>query len=569
MGYVLGLGGPYYHDASACLVADGQPVAFAEEERFSRIKHHRDSRSAASASAWCLQQAGLRWGDIDEVAVAWNPHWPTPADHITDTELITELLGPATGPDRPRRLSIVGHHLAHAASAFYPAGVADAAVIVVDGSGDGMSTSIHHGTATGLRTVRAFPFTQSLGWFYQFATEHAGLGGWTNAGKLMGLAAYGQPRFDLNFLQPTSSGYHLDLTAYGLAPETDETTRYSDLSYYRDLRRTYGKAFTDAGIPAQPPAGHDAHRAIAADLAASAQLLLQRCLVSVVAAALEETGATAVCLAGGVALNCTTNGILARTPDIESLFVQPAASDAGCALGAALECAHRRGERAVPGPRQTHALLGPSFDNRAIETALHTAGVAYSTPSDIAVTAARLLAEGKVIGWHHGRAEAGPRALGARSILADPRTTALRDRINLAVKRREFWRPLAPSMLELGAWTTTPSAPAEFMTVAHDATPAARQQIPGVVHVDGTMRPQRVDPGLQPAYARLIQAFEAETGIGVVLNTSFNGPAEPIVHSPADALRSGARLGLDAIVIGDYLITSPQSSSTQPAGHGS
>ncbi|MGY2118672.1 carbamoyltransferase C-terminal domain-containing protein [Nocardia gipuzkoensis] len=408
-----------------------------------------------------------------------------------------------------------------------------------------------------------------MGWFYQFATEHAGLGDWTNAGKLMGLAAYGQPRFDLNFLQPTSSGYHLDLTAYGLAPETDETTRYSDLSYYRDLRRAYGKAFTDAGIPAQPAAGYDTHCAIAADLAASAQLLLQRCLISVVAAALEETGATAVCLAGGVALNCTTNGILARTPDIESLFVQPAASDAGCALGAALECAHRRGERAVPGPMQTHALLGPSFDNHAIETALHTAGVAYNTPSDIAVTAARLLAEGKVIGWHHGRAEAGPRALGARSILADPRTTALRDRINLEIKRREFWRPLAPSMLELGAWTTPPSAPAEFMIVAHDATPSARQQIPGVVHVDGTMRPQRVDPGLQPAYARLIQAFEAETGIGVVLNTSFNGPGEPIVHSPADALRSGARLGLDAIVIGDYLITSPQSSSTRPAGQGS
>ncbi|MEW1739295.1 carbamoyltransferase C-terminal domain-containing protein [Nocardia beijingensis] len=558
MGYVLGVGGPYHHDASACLVADGQPIAFAEEERFSRIKHHRDSRSAAAAAAWCLQQAGLRWGDVDEVAVAWNPYWPRPADHITDPELIAELLGPLAGSGGPRRLTIVGHHLAHAASAFYPAGVADAAVIVVDGSGDGVSTSIHHGTRTGLRTIRALPFTQSLGWFYQFATEHAGLGDWTNAGKLMGLAAYGRPRFDLNFLQPTRSGYHLDLTGYGLASEADETARYSDFSYYRDLRCAYGKAFTDAGIPAQPAAGHDAHRGVAADLAASTQLLLQRCLISVVAAALEETGATAVCLAGGVALNCTTNGILARTPDIETLFVQPAASDAGCALGAALECAHRRGELAVPGPRQTHALLGPAFDNHAIETALHATGAAYTTPPDIATAAARLLADGKVIGWHQGRSEAGPRALGARSILADPRTTTTRDRINLEVKRREYWRPLAPSMFDLAPWTTTPNGPAEFMIVAHDATPDAQQEIPGVVHVDGTLRPQRVDPDLQPEYARLLHAVEAETGIAVVLNTSFNGPGEPIVNSPADALRSGAQLGLDAIVIGDYLITPPQ-----------
>ncbi|WP_280363312.1 carbamoyltransferase N-terminal domain-containing protein, partial [Nocardia abscessus] len=224
MGYVLGLGGPYHHDASACLVADGQPVAFAEEERFSRIKHHRDSRSAASSAAWCLAQAGIRCGDIDEIAVAWNPYWPNPADEITDPDLIAELLGPlGTGPERPRRLTIVGHHLAHAASAFYPAGVADAAVIVVDGSGDGVSTSIHHGTRAGLRCLRTFPFTQSLGWFYQFATEHAGLGDWTHAGKLMGLAAYGKPTIDLNFLHPTRDGYHLDLTPYGHAPEAAPT----------------------------------------------------------------------------------------------------------------------------------------------------------------------------------------------------------------------------------------------------------------------------------------------------------------------------------------------------------
>ncbi|WP_280495740.1 carbamoyltransferase family protein [Nocardia farcinica] len=563
MGYVLGLGGPYHHDASACLVADGQPVAFAEEERFSRIKHHRDSRSAASSAAWCLAQAGIRCGDIDEIAVAWNPYWPNPADEITDPDLIAELLGPlGTGPERPRRLTIVGHHLAHAASAFYPAGVADAAVIVVDGSGDGVSTSIHHGTRAGLRCLRTFPFTQSLGWFYQFATEHAGLGDWTHAGKLMGLAAYGKPTIDLNFLHPTRDGYHLDLTPYGLAPEANHTAGYTDLTYYRALRHAYRKAFTDAGIPRQAPRSDDAHQSLAADLAASAQFLLQRCLISVVSTALEETGATALCLAGGVGLNCTTNGILARTPDTDTLFVQPAAGDAGCALGAALEVAHRRGDHTVPGPRQAHAFLGPAYDNHAIETALHDAGANFTTPPDIAATAARLIAEGKVIGWHQGRAEAGPRALGARSILADPRTTRLRDRINRDIKHRELWRPLAPSMLDPTGWTTTPDGPAEFMIVAHEATPRARQQIPGVVHADGTLRPQHVDPAHQPEYARLLHALEAETGIGVVLNTSYNGPGEPIVDTPADALASGARLGLDALVIGDYLVTTPPSAPT-------
>lgn len=558
MGYVLGLGGPYHHDASACLVGDGRIVAFVEEERFSRRKHHRDSRSAAAAAAWCLDRVGIGWGDVDEVAVAWNPYWPNAADAITDVDLITELLGEIDSAHRPKRLSIIAHHTAHAASAFYPAGVADAAVLVVDGSGDGVSTSIHHGTADGLRQVQEYPFTQSLGWFYQAATTHAGLGDWTHAGKLMGLAAYGRPVIDLDFLRPTRGGYRLDLTRYGLAPGIDQSERYADLTYYRELARAYAKAFTDAGVPAQRGSA-DAHLGPAADLAASAQQVLQRCVRSVAETAVRATGSSVLCLAGGVALNCSTNGILSRTPGISDLIVQPAAGDSGCAVGAAMECAHRRGDLRVPGPPQTHPLFGPAYGNHSIEAALRGFGADYTTPPDIAAAAAALLARGKVIGWHQGRAEAGPRALGARSILADPRSTVFRDRINRDIKRRELWRPLAPSMLDLHPWTITPTAPAEAMIVAHEATERARQQIPGVVHVDGTLRPQLVDPAQQPTYARLLSAFADQTGISVLLNTSFNGPGEPIVETPADALRSGAALGLDAIVIGDYLITPPTS----------
>ena len=557
MGYVLGLGGPYHHDASACLVGDGHVLAFAEEERFSRIKHHCDSRSAARASAWCLHRAGIDWHDIDEVAIAWNPHWPHDCDHIGDEDLIAELLGPhARAAGAPSQLTVIGHHHAHAASAFYPAGVAEAAVLVVDGSGDGVSTSIHHGTPAGLRPLREYPFTQSLGWLYQNATTHLGLGDWTNAGKLMGLAAYGQPRIELDFLHPTADGYHIDLTRYGLpaTPGAEDTGRYSDFSYYRDLKDVYGRAFTDAGIPAQPPGVDNITRGTAADLAASVQSALQRCMHSLAIAALDLTGAPTLCLAGGVALNCTSNGLLARASGIADLFVQPAAGDAGCALGAALECARRRGDLTVPGPRQTHTLLGPDHDDTAIETALHAIGARYSSRADIAPSVARRIARGQVIGWFQGRAEAGPRALGARSILADPRSPALRDRINRDIKRREMWRPLAPSMLDLRQWTTTPHAPAEFMVIAHEATDTARRHLPGVVHVDGTLRPQLVDPRIQPTYARLLQAVESETGHAVVLNTSFNGPGEPIVGSPEDALATGARLGLDAVAVGDYLI---------------
>ncbi|RBO85288.1 carbamoyltransferase family protein [Nocardia puris] len=556
MGFVLGLGGPYHHDASAALVHDGRIVAFAEEERFSRRKHHRDSRSAAAAAAWCLRSAGIGWAEVDEVAVAWNPSWPQPVEEITDEALITELLGPIDDPERPRRCSVVAHHLAHAASAFFPAGVADAAVLVVDGSGDGVSTSIHHGTPAGLRTLREWPFTQSLGWFYQAATTHAGLGDWTHAGKLMGLAAYGRPVIDLSFLRPARGGYHLDLSRYGLAPATDEADRYSDFSYYRDLQTAYAKAFTDAGIPAQRGSA-EAHLGPAADLAASAQLQLQRCMLSLAETAVRTTGSSVLCLAGGVALNCTTNGILARTPGISELIVQPAASDSGCAVGAALHGAHRRGDLSVPGARQTFPLLGPEHSNHDVEAALHELGAVYSTPDDIATTAAQLLARGKIIGWHQGRSEAGPRALGARSILADPRSPLRRDRINREIKRRESWRPLAPSMLDLTRWTITPHGPAEAMIVAHDATEAARQHVPAVVHADATLRPQLVDPARQPGYARLLTAFAYETGVDVLLNTSFNGPGQPIVETPVDALTTAAALGLDAVVIGDYLITPP------------
>ncbi|MCX4094563.1 carbamoyltransferase [Nocardia sp. alder85J] len=570
MGYILGLGGPYFHDAAACLITDtGEVIAFAEEERFTRVKHNMHSRSATHAAAWCCHRAGIHLREVDEIAVAWNPAWPLPLDHIDDRELISELLDPRFfGGHTPARVTVLEHHLAHAAAAFYPSGYTDAAVMVVDGSGDGISTSIHHGTSAGLRRIRDWPFTQSLGWFYETVAEHIGLGDWTSAGKLMGLAAYGTPVYSLPFLQVTDDGYRLDLTRYGLHPG-DATTGYTDLSYYRDLKRAYQAALSDIVAPRHrrlyrynPTGRYDPDTRVLphhADLAASAQQLLQDCLLAVARTALRETGTDKLCLAGGVGLNCTANGVLHDKSGTRALFVQPAAGDAGCALGTALECARRQGTLSFPLAPQQHTAFGPEFDDAAIRATLDIHGIAYTEHGDaIADLAADALADGAVIGWFQGPTEAGPRALGNRSILGDPRDPTTRDRINCEIKRREPWRPLAPSLLDPARWSETPTRPADFMIVAHPASDAAIKQIPATVHVDGTIRPQLVHPHQQPRYARLLNRFQEHTGIGAVLNTSFNADAEPIVCTPADALRTFYATPLDALAIGGFMITKPR-----------
>ncbi|MDQ2706993.1 MAG: hypothetical protein M3Z25_04880 [Actinomycetota bacterium] len=569
MGAVLGLGGPYFHDSSACVVIDGAIVAFAEEERFSRRKHHRDSRDCSAAAAYCLSEAGITLTEVDEVAIAFNPGWPRRAELTTDDQLIADMLDPRMFDHHsPRRLTVVEHHLAHAASAFHPSGFGDAAVLVVDGSGDGISTTLAHGTSDGLRILRTWPFTQSLGWFYETVAEHLGLGDWTSAGKLMGLAAYGTPHYDLPFLSPEPGGYRLDLTRCGIAPDEDVEDHYTDLGYYRRLKNAYTQVYTDLGVAPHPRArtyepAHGLVRADSsyhrdhADLAASAQLLLEECLVSLARAALAETGCRRLCIAGGVGLNCTANGRLARLPEVAQLFVQPAAGDSGCAIGAALHVAHRRGEFALPGPAMTTAALGPSFTDAQVHALLDDTQQSYSEHGgDIAAVLAARLADGAVAGWFQGRMEAGPRALGQRSILADPRDRVTRDRINRDIKHREHWRPLAPALHTraapalLGTDTGYP-----FMTVATEATGEARRHLAAAVHVDGSLRPQTVPADLPGPYPALLDAFAAASGAPpALINTSFNHEAEPIVCTPRDALRTFHSGPLDVLAIGGFLL---------------
>lgn len=582
MGFVLGLGGAYHHDAAACLVQDGHIVAFAEEERFSRRKHHKDSRSCSNSTAYCLDEAGITLADVDEIGIAFQPSWPRRADHTDDVELIAELLDDRLfGGRRPKRLAIIEHHLAHAASAFHPSGFADAAVLVVDGSGDGVSTTIAHGTGDGLKVMRQWPFTQSLGWFYETVAEHLGLGDWTSSGKVMGLAGYGRPHYDLNFLRPESGGYRLDLSRFGLLASDSADRDYTNLRYYRRLKRAYAEAFIADGLPAHRRASqYDPVRGTAtpdtaytqahADLAASAQRRLEECLSQLVTAALDATGSTRLCIAGGVGLNCSANGRLARLPAVQEMFVQPAAGDAGCAIGVALELARRRGDLTLPARPMRNCALGPSFTDADIRTTLDSCGLPYTDHGvDLPEVTAEHIATGAVAGWFQGRMEAGPRALGHRSILADPRKVAVRDRINNTIKHREPWRPLAPSILDTHAADLIGTAvPQPFMIVAHSATETARATIPAAVHTDGTVRPQTVVAGSASPYAVLLTAFaELTGGPPALLNTSFNHESEPIVCTPLDAIRTFASTPLDILAIGSFLVAKPgAATATRGAG---
>jgi carbamoyltransferase len=569
---VLGLGGPYYHDASACLVIDGRIVAFAEEERFSRRKHHRDSRSCAVAAAYCLSEAGITLDQVDEIAIAFNPAWPEPSDTCTDSELIAELLDPSLfGHHRPRQVTVIEHHLAHAASAFHPAGFDEAAVLVVDGSGDGISATLAHGTTSGLKVLRQFPFSQSLGWFYETVAEHLGLGDWTSSGKLMGLAGYGNPnRYQLDFLTPQAGGYHLDLSRYGIRPDEPVEDQYTDLRYYRRLKAAYAAAYTGLGIPPHrrartysagsvvPDTGFGPEHA---DLAASAQHLLEQCLAELAREVLTLTGSRRLCVAGGVGLNCSANGRLAALRGVDELFVQPAAGDAGCAIGAALEVAVRRGDLTLPGEAMTTAALGPAFDPATVRATLNDYGLAFRDHGDdLPTVVAGHLALGRTVGWFQGRMEAGPRALGRRSILADAHHTRARDHINDRIKHREPWRPLAPVLLQEAASDLIgTSAPHPFMIVARQATEAAHQLIPAAVHTDGTLRPQTVARDDADPYARLLASFAEQTGRPpALLNTSFNHEAEPIVCTPRDAVATFAASPLDALAIGPFLVLKEQ-----------
>lgn len=553
----LGLNYSQMHDSSACITRDGELLFAVAEERLSRVKH--DARFPALAVQACLDFAKVRPEQVDEVCLGWQRsgqvyrhdlrlyatgQWPlTYLNFLNSSRHYLSMWHQRSGANRiaqmfgnaKARYRFVDHHLAHAISAYAYSGFSDAAIVVMDGRGAWEATSIWHGREGRIEHVLTMNWPDSLGLFYATFTEFLGFTPNADEWKVMGLAPYGKPGVDLRmFIDPRAEPYKVRtpaLTGNGSGP-------------FAGWPSALGKAREAEGDISE------LHK----DIAYAVQDECETAMLSVIKMALAKTRSRNLCLAGGVALNSKANGKIAASGLVENIFVQPAASDDGVALGAALAPFLDGGGR-LPVKAMRHAYLGPCFDDAAIESTLKTYKIRYSRLSDPAGTAAEFLSAGKILGWYQGRMEFGPRALGSRSILADPRDPEMNIKVNNAVKFREWWRPFAPSFQKEAAPEYLESAyDSPFMILTAQVRPEKREIIPSVTHVDGSARPQTVEKEINPLYYRLIDEFGKRTGVPVVMNTSFNLRGEAIVHTPTDALRTFFSSGMDALFLGSFLV---------------
>jgi len=553
----LGISYSQMHDSSACIVRDGELLFAVAEERISRLKH--DAGFPRNAIRACLDFAKVRAEQIDEVCFGWQTPGPMyrhdlkcyatgkmPLTYLNGLNSTLHFLSmwhqesgakkfaQQFGPTKAR-MRFVDHHLAHAISTYAYSGFDDAAVVVMDGRGAWEATTIWHGHNGKLDPVVTIPFPDSVGYFYSAFTEFLGFQPNSDEWKVMGLAPYGKPSVDLSaFIDLKAAPYRVhtrQLVANGATPFSGMTTLLG---------------------PARVPESDidDRHK----DIAYAVQDACEIAMMSVLRMAIEKTRCRSVCLAGGVALNSKANGKIVASGLVEKMFVQPAATDDGVALGAAL-APYVDNNGKLPNKPMRHAYWGPCFDDEAIESALRTYKLRYTQLPDHASTAAELLAQGKILGWFQGSMEFGPRALGSRSILADPRDPKMKVKVNNAVKFREWWRPFAPSLKKEAAGEYLESATdSPFMILTAQVRPEKRALIPSVTHVDGSARPQTVEKEINPLYWRLIDEFEKRTGVPVIMNTSFNLRGEAIVHTPTDAIRTFFSSGMDALVIGSFLV---------------
>jgi carbamoyltransferase len=553
----LGINYSQMHDSSACIVRDGELVFAIAEERISRLKH--DARFPHLAIQACLEYSLVRADQLDEVCFGWTTAGPgfrhdlkclaTGGLPLTYLNLLTTTLRflstwhQGGGVKRftqqfgnvKARMRFVDHHLAHAISAYAYSGFAHAAVVVMDGRGAWEATSIWHGRKGRLEHVLTIPFPDSVGLFYSEFTEYLGFQRNSDEWKVMGLAPYGQPGADLRaFIDFETAPYRV---------------------YPKQLLASSAGKISEITVRLGPPRIAESeieerHK----NIAYAVQNACEVAMMNVVRMAVEKTRCRNVCLAGGVALNSKGNGKILVSGLVEEIFVQPAASDDGVALGAALAPYLDNGGR-LPMKPMRDAYLGPSFADDTIEATLKTYKLRLTRLGDPAATAAELLSQGKILGWFQGRMEFGPRALGSRSILADPRDPQMSVKVNNAVKFREWWRPFAPSLKKEAAGDFLENATdSPFMILTAQVRPEKRSVIPSVTHVDGSARPQTVEREINPLYWRLIDEFGKRTGVPVVMNTSFNLRGEAIVHTPTDALRTFFSSGMDALVMGSFLV---------------
>jgi carbamoyltransferase len=574
---ILGINA-YHGNASAAIVCDGWLVAAAEEERFNRVKYA--AGFPAQAIRYCLKEAGLELKDIDHVAVPRNPYarlatklfyamrMPSFARErvkvLAKFTGIPEALAQAFDTD-PAKLKAkfhrVEHHQAHLASAFFVSPFERAALLSADGLGDFASTMWGSGSGSRMKIDGAIAFPHSLGLFYSAVTQYLGFLKFGDEYKVMGLAAYGeaeQLEAFRDIVRANGDGFRLGLD-YFTHHRTGPEMSWADA----DKTPTLGKMFSEAmerrlgpkRSPEEPL--EQRHR----NLASALQTRLEEIYLGMLKKLAERTGLKAVCLAGGVAFNCVANGKIFDTTGFEQVYVHPAAGDAGLAVGAAYYLWHQ----VLGKPRSfvmDHAYWGPGYTREEIRRAIDANGLGKNgcrieelAEDNLMQRTAAIIADGKILGWFQGRAEWGPRALGNRSIVADPRRPEMKEVLNQRIKHREIFRPFAPSILaeSTGAWFEK-SHPSPFMTLAYSVRPEKREQIPAPTHVDGTGRLQTVTREANPRYWSLIKAFEQLTGVPVVLNTSFNDN-EPIVCRPEEALDCFQRTQMDALVLGDFLIT--------------
>ena len=574
---VLGLSA-FYHDSAAALVEDGRIVAAAQEERFTRVKH--DQRYPANAIACVLEQAGITLADVDrvafyekpflkferllETAVAFAPRgfrsFATAApiwlkDKLFQKDYLRRRLQ-AVAPewDWQERLLFAEHHESHAASAFYPSPFKDAVVLTMDGVGEWATTSVAIGHGNALDVTQEIHFPHSLGLLYSAFTQYTGFKVNSGEYKMMGLAPHGEAKHVQTILDnlidlKADGSFRLDLRHF---------------NYCTGLTMTNPRFDALFGAPARAPEAPLTQHYM--DVAASAQAVVEEAVLRLTRGLNRQTGLGNLCLAGGVALNCVANGKVLRDGQFGNVWIQPAAGDAGGALGAALlaSCdvldAPRPSSAADPADGMQGTLLGPEFDDDAIRQSLDAAGARYEALPDAELldAVAVALANGSAVAWFQGRMEFGPRALGNRSILADPRSPTMQSRLNQKVKRRESFRPFAPAVLaECAAEWFELDAPSPYMLITTQARPAAGGAdipLPAVTHVDLSARVQTVHRDTNPRFHALLTAFRAKTGCPVLVNTSFNVRGEPIVCSPADAWRCFMGTDLDCLAIGNCFL---------------
>lgn len=556
--------GPFgAHDPSAVIFRDGVPVFGIEEERFSREKHAIGTFPEESIRA-CLEYCDVRLRDLSSILLPYDPRLQSKnmwsdfrrriarGVSIPDTlqsleRFVEQYVGAKFMPTRDVKdrlcdidtvvppIRLVRHHWCHAASCFYPSPYDEALIVTVDGKGEFDATVIWAGDETGLRHVRTYKFPNSLGHFYAIVTKYLGYHPYNGEGKVMGLAPYGDENraIESSLRALIETGVDYDVT--GITGDgIDAGVRTLEDHFDRERNRTPGE-FDDWQ----------------SDLAYTAQHLLEEIVTDIVDNYCGRLNTRNVCLAGGVALNCKMNQRVMEHPAVDSVFIQPMAHDAGLAIGAGY-----RDQSPVDIEEQTHVYWGPAYGSDEIRELLDRNKITYRTPDDIATETARKIAEGELVGRFQGRLEMGPRALGNRSILADPRSVDSRDRVNRFVKHREEWRPFAPSMLEEAAETYLENAESSaYMIKTFNVTADRRDEIPAVLHpADDTTRPQTVNEHQNPRYYELIRAFEEITGVPVVLNTSFNDHGEPIVNTPKQALKDFYGMGLDTLILEDFVI---------------